>query len=111
VLLGSRDIPLEQLIGLLSEEEHELLLQAAVSRLPQSLGDLALARWGPNANLRDGSHRAETMSAFTECPTSANPTRSETIASMSRRNAKDPEMVAAIAPARARIVAPAAQEQ
>ena len=50
VLLGSRDILLEQLIELLSEEERELLLQAAVSRLPQSLGDLAVARWGPNAN-------------------------------------------------------------
>jgi hypothetical protein len=46
VLLGSRDILLDTLLQALTSEERELLLQAAVSTVPQSRGDLAVARWG-----------------------------------------------------------------
>ena len=45
-LLGSRDILLAELIALLSAEEREVLLQAAVSRIAQTLHDLATARAG-----------------------------------------------------------------
>ena len=48
VLLGSRDILLDELWSLLTGEQRELLLQAAVSREPQSLAELAVSRWGPD---------------------------------------------------------------
>ena len=43
MLLGSRDILLDQLIGLLTEEQREVLLQAAVTVPPMSAADLAVA--------------------------------------------------------------------
>jgi len=46
VLLGSRDIFLDQLLDLVSDEQREVLLQAAVSTLPLSLDDVAVARFG-----------------------------------------------------------------
>src|SRR5665811_596807 len=49
VRLGTRDILLDQLVGLLTPEEQELLLQAAVSPLPFSAVDLVSARWGEDA--------------------------------------------------------------
>jgi tetratricopeptide (TPR) repeat protein len=45
VLLGSRDIVLTELVDLLTDEQRELLLQAAVSAVPLSLPDLAFARY------------------------------------------------------------------
>ena len=44
VVLGSRDIVLGELVAHLDDEERELVLQAAVSRLPLSIADLTLAR-------------------------------------------------------------------
>ena len=49
VLLGSRDIVLGELFSHLDAEERELALQAAVSRVPMSIADLALARHGDDA--------------------------------------------------------------
>ncbi len=49
ILLGSRDILLDTLMQGLSSEERELLLQAAVSTVPKSIADLAVARWGTTA--------------------------------------------------------------
>jgi len=49
VLLGSRDIVLGELLSHLDAEERELALQAAVSRVPMSIADLALARHGEEA--------------------------------------------------------------
>ncbi|OLB81479.1 MAG: hypothetical protein AUI14_03120 [Actinobacteria bacterium 13_2_20CM_2_71_6] len=46
VLLGSRDIVLTELLALLTDEQREVLLQAAVSTVPLSLDDLAYARHG-----------------------------------------------------------------
>ena len=46
LLLGSRDILLDELWRLLSAERRELMLQAAVSREPQSLSELGVSRWG-----------------------------------------------------------------
>jgi tetratricopeptide (TPR) repeat protein len=46
IVLGSRDILLDHLLEAIDEEERELLLQAEVSRVPLSLADLAVARWG-----------------------------------------------------------------
>jgi len=43
VILGSRDILLDELLGLLTESQRAALLQAAVSRIPFSVADLALA--------------------------------------------------------------------
>jgi len=63
VLLGSRDILLDELWLTLAAEQRELLLQAAVSREPQSLAELAVSRWGtdPSAQqraavIRDAEH-------------------------------------------------------
>jgi tetratricopeptide (TPR) repeat protein len=50
VLLGSRDIFLDELLSIISDEERELLLQAAVSFLPMTAEDLAVARWDGNPN-------------------------------------------------------------
>jgi tetratricopeptide (TPR) repeat protein len=47
VLLGSRDIVLEELVGGLSPAKRELLLQAAVSTASFTRDDLAIARYGP----------------------------------------------------------------
>jgi tetratricopeptide (TPR) repeat protein len=46
VQLGSRDIFLEELLAAITDEQQELLLQAAVSTLPLATEDLAVARWG-----------------------------------------------------------------
>ena len=46
VQLGSRNIFLDELLNAITDAEQELLLQAAVSMLPQSAEDLAIARWG-----------------------------------------------------------------
>jgi hypothetical protein len=48
LLLGSRDILLDQLVGLLSDDERAVLLQAAVSNAPMNSDDLALAWHGAN---------------------------------------------------------------
>ena len=50
VLLGSRDILLEPLVASLTDDERELLLQAAVSTVPMTVDDLAVARWEAAAN-------------------------------------------------------------
>ncbi|WP_198169468.1 CHAT domain-containing protein, partial [Herbidospora daliensis] len=46
VLLGTRDILLEQLLGLLSTEERTVLLQCAISRAPMSVEDVVWAVHG-----------------------------------------------------------------
>lgn len=46
VVLGSRDIVLAELVSHLDDDERELALQAAVSRIPMSIPDLAHARHG-----------------------------------------------------------------
>jgi hypothetical protein len=46
VVLGSRDILLDELVAGLSSAQRELLLQAAVSTVPFTRDDLAVARYG-----------------------------------------------------------------
>ena len=48
MLLGSRDILLDQLMDLLTEEQREVLLQAAVTGPPMSAADLAVACYDSN---------------------------------------------------------------
>ncbi|MBV9011564.1 MAG: CHAT domain-containing protein [Pseudonocardiales bacterium] len=48
VLLGSRDIVLEELVAGLSPTGRELLLQAAISSAPFTRDDLTVARYGPD---------------------------------------------------------------
>jgi hypothetical protein len=48
VVLGSRDVLLEELWETLDPEERELALQAAVAREPFTVEELALARWFPD---------------------------------------------------------------
>ncbi|WP_460916864.1 CHAT domain-containing protein [Plantactinospora veratri] len=49
LLLGGGDILLDELLGLLTEHEREVLGQLAVSRAPMSLDDLAYALAGPES--------------------------------------------------------------
>src|SRR4029453_15416549 len=53
MLLGTRDILLDELLATLTGDEHEILLQAAVSNAPMSSDDLAFAWHGsePDAEL------------------------------------------------------------
>ena len=53
VLLGSRDIFLDELLATITDEERELMLQAAVSSLPMTTEDLTIARWGTNPTLQE----------------------------------------------------------
>jgi hypothetical protein len=46
ILLGSRDILLEALLARAWAEDRELVLQAAITLLPLSIEELAVARWG-----------------------------------------------------------------
>ena len=62
VLLGSRDIFLNELLTVLNPEERELLLQAAVSTLPLTTEDLAMARWGANST----AQQRQAVTAATE---------------------------------------------
>jgi tetratricopeptide (TPR) repeat protein len=48
MLLGSRDILLDQLMDLLTGEQREVVLQAAVTSPPMSAADLAVACYGDN---------------------------------------------------------------
>ncbi|MBB5868637.1 tetratricopeptide (TPR) repeat protein [Allocatelliglobosispora scoriae] len=59
VLLGSRDILLDELLALLTGTQRELLLQAAVSRMPLPLGDLILAVHGEAPSSADARRTAE----------------------------------------------------
>jgi hypothetical protein len=52
MLLGSRDILLDQLMDLLTREQRELLLMAAVTSPPMSADDLVIACHGDNATAK-----------------------------------------------------------
>jgi tetratricopeptide (TPR) repeat protein len=62
VLLGTRDVLLDELWGLLGADEREVVLQAAVSRAPYTVADLAKARWAADPT----EERATTTSAITD---------------------------------------------
>jgi len=62
VLLGSRDIVLDTLIGRLAPSQRELLLQAALSATPFTTADLTHARHGENCT----SEQARAIAADTE---------------------------------------------
>ncbi|MEW9532828.1 CHAT domain-containing protein, partial [Microbispora sp. NPDC049125] len=59
IVLGSQDILLNDLLGLLDETDRDLLLQAAATIIPMTIDDLALARYGASkANEHRGEVRA-----------------------------------------------------
>jgi tetratricopeptide (TPR) repeat protein len=56
LILGSRDILLEELLALLTPRQREVLLQAAVSRVPMSIDDLGSAL-DPPGDVREEADR------------------------------------------------------
>ncbi|MBF9129713.1 CHAT domain-containing protein [Plantactinospora sp. S1510] len=74
VLLGSRDILLEELLTHVSDEERELLLQAALSSVPLALPDLAFARYGDTPTegqqqkTTEYAHRLLDLTLFSPAP-------------------------------------------
>ncbi|MDN3356130.1 CHAT domain-containing protein, partial [Actinomadura sp. DC4] len=71
VVLGSRDILLDELLALLNEQQRETLLQTAVTVPPMSLHDLAVAVHGPDptsdqeADIARAAHRLADLTLLT----------------------------------------------
>ncbi|GAA0486448.1 hypothetical protein Ade02nite_10230 [Paractinoplanes deccanensis] len=69
LLLGGADILLDELVGLLTDYERELLLQIAVSRAPMTLEDLAYALREPHIErLAAGVERLSDLTLLTPGP-------------------------------------------
>jgi tetratricopeptide (TPR) repeat protein len=66
MLLGSRDILLDQLMDLLTDQQREVLLQAAVTTPPMSATDLAVACHGDNPTTEQQTSTAAAVRQLTD---------------------------------------------